>query len=121
MIETIDKSLFRSRFEDYKRVGKNKNFSYNGLDALFEYLENLESETGEQIELDVVGLCCDFSEYSISELWNDYSHLFQDLSRDDHEDDDSLNDAMLEVLRDHTTVIEVSHYDAENTYIIGAF
>jgi hypothetical protein len=116
MIETIDNSLFRSRFEDYNRVGENKNFSYKGLDVLFDYLEDLE-DSDNPIELDVIGLCCDFSECSISDLWNDYSNLFEDLSRDDFESDDELNDAMLEVLRDHTIVLEV---DPE-TYITGVF
>ena len=38
-------------------------FSYEGKKALFEYLENYEEETGEEIELDIVALCCDYTEY----------------------------------------------------------
>ena len=121
IIETIDKSLFRSRFKDYNRVGKDKNFSYNGLDALFEYLEELSIDCGDSIELDVIGLCCDYSELSITELWNDYEYLFKDLSRDDFETDDELNEAMLDTLRDNTSVIEVEHHEEGNTYIVESF
>ena len=38
-------------------------FSYAGLEALFEYLEQLEEDTGEEMEFDMVGICCDYTEY----------------------------------------------------------
>ena len=34
------------------------NFSYEGLEQLFEYLESYEEDAQEQIELDVIALCC---------------------------------------------------------------
>jgi len=40
------------------------NFSYEGLFALFDYFEELESSTGEEIEFDMVGIACDFTEYA---------------------------------------------------------
>lgn len=123
MYETIDKSLFESRFKDYGRVGPNKNFSYRGLDVLFEYLEDLEQDLGEQIELDVIALCCDYRELTLSELWSDYEHLLQDLSRDDYDSDDELNKAMLQELSDHTTVLVVNPDDSpeQSTYIVAVF
>jgi len=48
----------------FKRYGRGKQFSYEGLMALFEWLEDLEDSTGEEQELDVIGLCCEFTEYS---------------------------------------------------------
>lgn len=79
MIETIDESLFISRFEDYKRVvtseNPNGNFTYKGLRALFEYLESYEDDTSDKIELDVIALCCDYSEYKdLKEYFNNYGH-----------------------------------------------
>ncbi len=41
----------------------NSNWSYAGALALAEWLEDLEQDTGEEIELDVVAIRCDFSEY----------------------------------------------------------
>lgn len=67
IFEEYDESLFISRFEDYKRInkedGKGGNFTYKGLRALFEYLENLSEDIGENIKLDVITLCCEYSEY----------------------------------------------------------
>lgn len=49
------------------------NFSYDGLFALFEYLEDIEAQTGEPIELDVIAICCDFSEYeSLEDMQRSY-------------------------------------------------
>jgi hypothetical protein len=38
-------------------------FSYKGKKALFEYLEQYEDDTGEEIELDIVALCSEYTEY----------------------------------------------------------
>ena len=75
--ENVDESLFISRFEDFKRVkkeGQNGNFTYKGLRALFEYLEEISTEEN-PINLDVISLCCDFAEYEdIDEYLNDYQN-----------------------------------------------
>jgi len=77
IIEEYDENLFISRFEDYKRVvtpeNKNGNFSYKGLRALFQYLEDLYTEEN-PLKLDVISLCCDFAEYkNIEEYLRDFS------------------------------------------------
>ena len=57
-------------------------FTYEGLKALFDYLENFEAETGEEIELDVIALCCDFAQYkNIAEFNRDYGTNYK--SRDE--------------------------------------
>jgi hypothetical protein len=54
------------------------NFSYDGLFALFDYLEELEESTGEEIEFDMVGIACDFTEYaSIAEFREDYGSEYK--------------------------------------------
>ena len=63
--EKYDLSMFVARFKDYDRLDQ---FSYSGLKALFEYLESLTEDTGEPIEVDVIALCCDFSEISIKDI-----------------------------------------------------
>lgn len=57
MIIKIDLSTFRNEFERYGRENK---FSYDGLEALFEHL-TYENEVQ---ELDVLSICCDYSEYA---------------------------------------------------------
>ena len=37
------------------------NFSRAGLFALYDYLEQYEDDTGEEIELDVIALCCEYA------------------------------------------------------------
>jgi hypothetical protein len=55
------------------KMGRGDQFSYEGLIALFDYLEMLEDDIGEPIELDVISLCCEYSEYeNLKEFKNDY-------------------------------------------------
>ena len=52
------------------------NFSYEGLDALYNYIENLEQDTGEEFELDVIAFCCSYSEYKdLEEYKQSYSSI----------------------------------------------
>ena len=74
---------------DFERAFKNferDNFSYDGLKALFEYLEEYEEGTGEEVELDVIALCCEYAEYdSLKEYNDDYGTEYDeiDLIQDD--------------------------------------
>lgn len=52
------------------------NFTYEGLKALFNYLEEYEEQSGESLEFDMVSLCCQFSEYdNFEELKANYSDI----------------------------------------------
>tara|TARA_R110000824_G_scaffold41168_1_gene122709 strand:- start:680 stop:982 length:303 start_codon:yes stop_codon:yes gene_type:complete len=78
MIQTINEWDFRNAFKStsqYKDA-----FSYEGLKALYDYLEDYEDSTGEQIELDVIGLCCEYSEYdSLKDFQEDYSEDYESI------------------------------------------
>jgi len=50
---------------------ENANWSRAGAFALAEYLEECEESTGEELELDVIALRCDFSEYDSFIDWAD--------------------------------------------------
>ena len=68
-----------------------ENFSYHGLQALYEYLDELSEDIGEDIELDVVAICCDYSEHEdLEDFCNNYGEEF----------------ASLDELREHGQVIE---------------
>ena len=45
------------------------NFSYAGLQTLYEYFTDMGSE---EIELDVIGICCDFAQYTEEEALEAY-------------------------------------------------
>lgn len=65
---------FKNEFEDY---GRENQFSEEGLEILYEYLVGWAEETGAPIVLDVIGLCCDFAEYSDIEEYNrEYDETF---------------------------------------------
>ena len=61
MIQTINRFDFEDAFN--KSDTYKNNFTYEGKKALFDYLEQYEEDTGEQIELDIIALCCDYTEY----------------------------------------------------------
>ena len=64
---------FQDFTDAFKKMGRENQFSYEGKRALFNYLEDFEQETGEEHELDVIALCCEFSEYkNLSELQENY-------------------------------------------------
>lgn len=50
--------------ESFRACGRENQFSRAALFALFEYLEEYENSTGEEIELDPIGICCEWAEYS---------------------------------------------------------
>jgi len=62
---------FQRAFIDFNRGSQ---FSNEGLDGLYEYLEEAFDDTDEEYELDVIALCCEFSEYnSKGEYYAQYS------------------------------------------------
>ena len=77
MIQTITKSDFTTAFH---RMGRGNNFTYEGLIALYDYLEDYEDSTGEQIELDVIAFCCEYNEYEdLAEFQEDYGEEYQSI------------------------------------------
>jgi hypothetical protein len=77
MINTINKYEFSDAFQ---KMGRGDQFSYEGLIALFYYLEMFEEDIGEPIELDVISLCCEYSEYeNLKEFQDDYGDEYETL------------------------------------------
>ncbi len=96
----MKQSIGLNQFQDaFKNMGREDQFSRAGLRVLFEHLEQYEDETGEEIELDIIALCCDYTESSIADILRD--HCLESL----------------EELQDQTTVIMVD----DETVIYGAF
>jgi hypothetical protein len=70
MHQTINIYSFRDAFHTGER---GETFSYEGLGILFEYLEQGEKDTGQPLELDVVALCCDFTEKGWEDVATEYN------------------------------------------------
>lgn len=58
-------SQFRDRFE---QCGRGNQFSYEALGLLFDYLEDIDPD----YDLDVIAICCEYSEDSVSDIARNY-------------------------------------------------
>lgn len=100
----IYKELSFSDFYDEFQAVRPNNFSYDGLKTLYEYYDDLYMDT----ELDVIAICCDWTEYqSDEELMTDYGHLI---------DGDDIED-LLNELDNHTYQITI----ADENYLVMNF
>ena len=76
MIQTINEYQFADAFNKIRP----DNFTYRGLIALYDYFEQYEEDTGEQIELDVIAICCDYYEYEdLKYFQEDYSEDYESI------------------------------------------
>ena len=101
MITSITSTDFVDAFRD---MGRQDNFSYSGLRALFDYFEDYSEDTGESIELDVIAICCEYSEHDSALACvtdQGYNCIFEE--GNDEEENEAI---ALEYLRDNTQVIE---------------
>lgn len=71
MKTTVNENDFRNAF---KQANRENQFTSYALCKLFNYLEDYEEQTGEEIEIDVIALCCEYSEFeSFEELLQNYN------------------------------------------------
>ena len=83
MKTTVNKYDFRDAFHASQYSA---NFSYSGLAALFNYLEEQEEDTGEEMELDITAIACDWTEYSsINECLEDRGLELEEVGLDEEE------------------------------------
>lgn len=100
MKQTVSKSDFRDAFV---ACGRKDSFSYEGLGALFDWIEEMDEGCGTEMELDPIAICCDFSEHeSAIDCLSDNGYGFEP----EGDDDDEKEESALEYLREHTLVIE---------------
>ena len=101
IVQTLTQSAFVDAFKESSRKDQ---FSYEALEAIFDYLEEYSDSTGEPVEFDIVGICCDWTEATWQEIAKDYN---VDLS--DCEDDDERIEAVQDYLGDETQYVELSN------------
>lgn len=91
---TIDSAEdLRERFIAYDR----DNFTLDAYQSLIDYYD----EVGEDLELDVIALCCDWSEADWKDIQSDYSN------HEDLADCDNIDD-FLEVLNNYTYAVKTT-------------
>lgn len=80
MIQTITLSDFRDAF---RRMGRTDQFSYEALKIIFDYIEDYERDTGEQVELDPIAICCDWGEDTPEGIAYDHDIDLEGVEEDD--------------------------------------
>ncbi len=86
----IYKEVLLNDFIDAFKKAKRDQYTYDGYKALYEYFEEYSESTGQNVELDVIAICCEYVEYKdLKQIQDDYP---------------SINS--IEDLEDHTQVIE---------------
>lgn len=98
IVQSIN-SVYQFR-EAFRLAGRENQFSYGGLEVLFDYLDNLSDDIGEPIELDVIALCCEYYESSIEDIISNYDI---DVSAADG-DEDEIKSIVEEYLQCNTSV-----------------
>jgi hypothetical protein len=88
--QTVNKHQFIDSFKSWDTYANH--FSYEGLELLYDWLD----ESGDE-ELDVVALCCDFTESDVTTIQHDYELT-----------EDTTFDEVLEYLQDNTIVVGVT-------------
>ena len=101
MKQSINFSQFADAFQDMNR---SDNFSYAGLRALFDYIEDLDDQCETDTELDVIALCCEFSEYPSATA---AAEQYFDSNIDVEGEVDDIEAAALDYLNERTTVLDL--------------
>ena len=109
--QNVNFNMFLDSFSDTYR----HNFTQEGRIALFDYLEQLSEDLGEDIELDIVALCCKYAEYeNLEELRCDYT---------EYENLEELqgNYSSIETMEDLENKTQVIRFNDSKAFIIQNF
>ena len=72
----MKQSVSITNFIDAFEKMRPSNFTYEGLECLYNYLIDFEQDTNTEIELDVIAFCCDYSEWdNLEEYKKSYSSI----------------------------------------------
>jgi len=93
MKQTVYLGDFRDAF---KHMGRGEQFSYEALELIYDYLEEVDPDS----ELDVIAVCCDFSEMTYEEAAEAYS-----IGEGDDLNPEDIPQAVIDYLNDETSVI----------------
>ncbi len=99
---------FRSFDGRYEQLGGRE-----GLRLLLQYLEECETDSGEEWELDVIALCCDYACQSPEDIANAYdipieinANWATGYKPDPEADADEYAGAVMDYLLNHTIVVD---------------
>ena len=96
--------VYFSDFSDFVQAfaahDRQSQFSHEALRLLFDYIEEEEDDNGKGTELDVIALCCEYSEDTVKEIADSYG-----IDIADCEDDSEKTDTVREYLEENTSIV----------------
>ena len=101
MKTTVNLFDFQRAFEELRP----DNFTNEALKVLFDYFEEIEESTGEELEFDVIGICCEFSEDTTENLIAAYS-----IKVDQTQSEEEIKSQVLDYLADNGVLIAETSY-----------
>ena len=96
---------FHDFVDAFKRFDRYDAYGYDALRIIFDYLEEYEESTGQEIELDVIAICCDFNVQHYIDIARDYDVDIEGM------DEAEAKQHVMNYLCDNTTVLG----ETENT------
>lgn len=109
MKTTVSRYDFERAFVD---AGRRNTFTYDGLNLLFDYLEQYEEDCGTEIELDVIALCCEYDENTWQDIADNY-----DIDVSSGEDNKAKKEIVKEYLQENTSLVG----ETDSGFIYQAF
>ena len=102
LVQTFDKYELQERF---RRMDRDY-FSLEGYQALLDFFEETDCDTN--TELDVIAICCDFTEDSPENIIDEYDNI-DDIRECKDEEGDIDTDALLDALNYRTWAIDLGN------------
>jgi hypothetical protein len=99
IVQTLSKSSF---IDAFKQSSRKDQFSYEALCAIFDYLEDYSEDTGEDVELDIIAICCEWAE----DTWQGIAMAY-DVDLSCCADDDERKGEVEDYLCRNTQYVEV--------------
>lgn len=102
---TIDAGMMQEMFKNWHR----DYYTYEACEALLKFYDEID----ENAEFDVIGICCEWSEYGEtpclkwSDFLSDYHYLLEDEETEELTEEEKI-DAIIAELENETTVIRLS-------------
>ena len=90
---------FSDFIDAFKRFDRYDGYGYEALKVIYNYLEEYEESTGQEIELDVIAICCDYSAEHYTDIASNYSIDLDGL------EDEEAKQAVIEYIQDNSAYL----------------
>lgn len=102
LVKTFDANDLLEEFKAWNR----DYYTYEACEEIVNFFE--ETDCGQNTELDIIGICCDFNEQEAEDIYNEYDNL-DDIAECKDEDGEIDKEKLFEALQEHTWAIELTN------------